>query len=130
MRGRRRVLLIEDDRDLVSTLKTVLEEEGCVVVTARSGEEAMAAADALAPSLIFMDLHIEGALRGPELLGALRSRLPAARILLISGERDLADRARELGADGSLEKPFDIEALLRVVAAHPVDEADGPSSHP
>ena len=114
--GRRRILLVEDDSDLVMTLREVLECEGYEVLAAANGEAALRACGSH-PSLALVDLHIDGQVTGPHLISALRDHLPlGARLCLLSAERDLPERARELGADGYLEKPFDIEQLLRLVA--------------
>jgi CheY-like chemotaxis protein len=66
-----------------------------------------------------VDLHLPGTLAGPALVAAVRERLPPfARLVLLSADRDLLTRARELGADGALEKPFDIDDLLRLLDEH------------
>jgi two-component system KDP operon response regulator KdpE len=112
----RRILLVEDDHDLVATLREVLGQEGYDVLTAPSGEAAVSVARQAHPELALVDLHIEGAVTGPELVASLRREMPqGARIHLLSGERDLSRRAREAGADGCLEKPFGVDALLAVI---------------
>ena len=97
--GRRRVLLVEDDEDLVVCLQAVLEEEGYSVLAAPDGEAALEACR-FAPTMAFVDLNIGGAPTGAELIAELRRRLPpGARLCLLSGERDLPRHARELGAE-------------------------------
>ena len=122
MRGGRRILLVEDDQDLVSTLYDVLRDEGCVVFAASSGEAAISLCREQ-PAVAFVDLHIDGGVSAETLIAALRSSLPyGAKVYLLSAENDLAARAEELGADGYLEKPFTIDDLLALVD-HPDAEA-------
>lgn len=114
----RRILVVEDDVDLVDSLRAVLEDEGHQVLTAADGSAALAVCDEqpddLLPSVALIDLNLGCAhLSGAPLLQALRDRLGGRTLLiLLSGEADLAHRATQLGADGSLEKPFAIETLL------------------
>lgn len=130
MAGRSRILFVEDDRDLVACLQAVFDEDGWEVITASDGASAIEACRRQ-PTLAFIDLHIEGPLSGAALIQAMRRLLPPeARLYLLSGDRDLSQRAHELGADGWLEKPFDVEDLfeiverestMRVAEAHPPD---------
>jgi CheY-like chemotaxis protein len=129
--SRRPILIVEDDVDLVACLRAVLEGDRRSVIAVGEGAAALAACEQV-PLLALVDLHIPGELSGAELVAALRARLPGhAPIILLSAERDLALRARELGADGGLEKPFDIDDLLRIVreAADRAGE-HAPSQHP
>jgi DNA-binding response OmpR family regulator len=115
MGSARPILIVEDDEDLVAVLRSVLEEDGYQVLSASDGAVALSACRER-PVLALVDLHLPGELTGAQLVSALRFDLPAdARLVLLSGERDVAARALELGADGALEKPFDIEELLRLV---------------
>lgn len=118
--GRRQILLVEDDFDLVDSVQAVLEDEDCMVLAVSDGHTALATAASSSPMLAFVDLRIQGELTGAPLIAELRRRLPpGARLILLSGEPDLPERARQCGADGYLEKPFDIESLLRLIAAAP-----------
>ncbi len=116
--ARRPILIVEDDEDLVSCLSALLEEEGHPVITARTGDDSLAACDQ-DPALVLIDLHIPGVLTGEALVEALRARLdPSVRMLLLSGEHDLARRAARLHVDGYLAKPFAADELLRAVEEH------------
>jgi CheY-like chemotaxis protein len=115
MSAMRPILIVEDDEDLVACLRAVLENGRRSVVAVRDGVSALAEARHR-PFMALVDLHIAGELTGAELVRRLREQLaPGTRLILLSAERDLSLRAHELGADGSLEKPFDIDDLLRLV---------------
>lgn len=113
--GSRPILIVEDDEDLIACLRAVLANERLPVLAVTDGASALAAAERQ-PLLAFVDLHMAGEPSGAALVAALRARLPpGTKLFLLSAERDLAKRARELGADGGLEKPFDIDDLLGIV---------------
>lgn len=111
------ILLVEDDEDLVATMTEILADHGLEVAAAASGEAALALAARRPATIAFVDLHLDGGLCPAEVFEGLRAALPAgARVYLLSGERGLEAHAQRLGADGFLEKPFGVDALLRVVA--------------
>jgi DNA-binding response OmpR family regulator len=112
----RRILFVEDDVDLVESLRTILEDEGISVLVAADGEAALLACNAR-PDLALVDLHIGGDLSGEPLIQAMRSRLRGwhCPIILVSGAVDLSRCVDALGADGYLEKPFSVDALLRLI---------------
>src|SRR5689334_3340746 len=113
---RRPILLVEDDEDLIACLRSLLEEEGWSVIATGDGAGALVAC-AANPALVLVDLHIPGQLRGPSLVAALRERLdPSVRVLLLTAARDVPRTAEEMGVDGFLEKPFDLDDLLSAIA--------------
>jgi DNA-binding response OmpR family regulator len=110
-----RILLIEDDLDLGACLGVVLEEVGYLVTVATNGSDALAACRQ-APALVLVDYYLPGEPSGADLVRALRDATsPSTRVLIMSAEREVQSRAEEAGADGYLEKPFDIDVLLRTV---------------
>lgn len=113
-----RVLLVEDDVDLSACLALVLEEANYLVTVASDGEAALQAC-AEGPALALVDIHLPGEPTGPELVRAIRARCPpGTRVLMMSAQRERPEVTRAAGADGYLEKPFDIDELLRTVERH------------
>jgi two-component system, OmpR family, response regulator len=113
-----RILLVEDDPDLAASMAAILEDGGYQVEIAHDGPTSLAAAHAEL-ALLLVDYHLPGEPTGKALVGALRDCCgPRTRVLIISAEREVEERAREAGADGYLEKPFNIEALLETVRRH------------
>ena len=109
-----RILLVEDDSDLAACLEVVLVEAGYLVDLVSDGTSALAAC-ARQPALVLVDFYLPGPLSGGELVRALRRVCaPGTRILIMSGLRE-SDETREAGADGYLEKPFDIDFLLETL---------------
>ncbi len=117
-RSPRSVLIVDDDPDLRLCLRSLLEEEGYQVLEAADGDAALAACDQ-EPTLVLVDFHLPGTLTGSALVTALRGCLgPRAWILLLTGDESLRSRVTELGADGLIEKPFDLPDLLHLVEQH------------
>jgi CheY-like chemotaxis protein len=113
------LLLIDDDLVSREVAATVLTMNGYSVHTAASGEFAVAMVEekqSCAPEVILMDTQMPG-LNGVALIAALRKRTDAA-IYAISASAPPAEVAE--AADGFLEKPFDAEALQRMLAGRKV----------
>jgi two-component system, OmpR family, phosphate regulon response regulator PhoB len=108
------VLIAEDDHTVSDLIATIVEMAGATPVIAYDGHQALILARACAPALVITDLEMPR-MGGAALIMALRrewrSDLP---VILVSG----APRSRMLaaGADAVLTKPFDVEALLVLLA--------------
>lgn len=113
----RRVLVVDDEADLLRIVSDRLEAAGFQVVTARDGIEAMARIRELRPRCVILDLKMPR-LGGFEALPAIRQAVPEARIIVLTGSpnRPLRDACRARGADEFLLKPFNPVELLRLTA--------------
>lgn len=107
-----RLLLIEDEPDLVLSLARALREEGYAVDTAENGEEGLYKATHSDYDAIVLDGMLP-LLDGWELLNQLR-RSKATPVLMLTARDQPRDRVRGLdtGADDYLVKPFDLDELL------------------
>ena len=114
----RKVLLVDDEKDLVSSLKLDLEAKGYSVITAQDGNSALELARKENPQLVLLDLMLPG-LDGYRVLKLLKSdeRYRQIPILVITARADVADltQAMECGADGCLVKPLKLDVLLNRV---------------
>lgn len=108
-----RVLIVDDSPEMAGLLGMWLEDEGCAVVTAGSGREAMDAAAVYYPDVIFLDLVLPG-IDGFQVCDALRRQRLAPEVILMTGyaNPDYARRGADLGAVALLEKPLTREAVL------------------
>ena len=119
--GRRgRVLIVEDDDDLRALVETLLAEEGYDALGVPDGAAGLALIEAAPPDLVLLDLHTPG-LPSDAFARGYRARAgPTARLIVVSGDDGaaLSQAARALGAEASLVKPFDVDALLDLVNRH------------
>src|SRR5689334_20286740 len=107
-----RILVIEDEKDLVRLLKYNLEKEGYAALTATDGETGLALARKERPDLIVLDLMLPK-MDGMEVCRSLRkeSQIP---IVMLTAKKEEIDRilGLELGADDYVVKPFSVRELL------------------
>ncbi len=130
MTGRRDVLVVEDDQDLVSLLEMVLLDAGHAVRTAADGLEALERVEEAMPGLILLDMRMPR-MNGWEFTREFRARHDrACPIVVVTAAENAAARAREIGADGWLAKPFDLDDVLRAVERHLGPAGGGPPAHP
>lgn len=115
-----RILVVDDDPSIRTTLRKVLEREGHSIREAPDGQAGIDEVEREAPELVIVDL-IMPEKEGIETIMELRERHPELTILAISGGGLSSDPsgplwdAKVLGADGSLAKPFTVERLVRTV---------------
>src|SRR3954469_26001197 len=110
-----RVLVVDDEQDIVDFLATVLGDEGYTTETARDGVVALERIRETHPSLVILDLMMPR-MTGFEVLDSLRTRpvspRPAIIVLSAKSTHDDVLSALEKGADDFIPKPFDLEDLL------------------
>jgi excisionase family DNA binding protein len=114
--GKRKVLLVDDDAELVELMSKVLEEDGRFEVRiASNGFDAGMMVKEYRPDLIVLDVMLPD-INGKEVCHRVRAdnTLEDVRILCISGmiEDDKIQELKLSGADDFLHKPFDIEELI------------------
>ncbi len=114
-----RILVIDDDKSIRETLKTVLETEGYVVDTAENGEEAIEKSRTEFFNLALIDIRLPN-MEGTALLTDMRQTTPKMVKIIITGYPSLenAIEAVNKGADGYVVKPFNMKNLLSMVKKH------------
>jgi len=116
-KNRKRILLVDDDRDLLQLISMRLTAAGYAVTTAGSGQAALAAL-AVAPSeLVVTDLRMEG-MDGLALFDAIHREAPALPVVIVTAHGTIPEAvaATQRGVFGFLTKPFDPKLLLDTVA--------------
>jgi PAS domain S-box-containing protein len=115
----RRVLVIDDNRDVAESLAMLLDTFGADVRTASSGPAGLDALAEFAPELVFLDLGMPG-MDGYETARRIRERPEGRGVLLVAltgwGQDGDRDRTREAGFDRHLVKPADLDALQALLA--------------
>jgi len=108
-----RVLVVDDNRDIVELLQRILRLEGHDVLIARDGLEALQQEAAGQPDLVILDVNLP-ALDGWEVCRRIKARRAVPIVLLtVRAERADIERSR---ADEHLLKPFEISAFLKQIA--------------
>lgn len=127
--GKARILVVDDDADLRKLLQLRLSAAGYAVVTAASGEEAMAALPGLRPQLVLTDLRMDG-MDGMALFSAINRQQPSLPVIILTAHGSIPDavEATQKGVFSYLTKPFDSGELLATVKRALLIAPAGPTS--
>jgi len=111
-----RVLVVDDNRDLGELTSEILKERGFRVNIAFDGVSALAKIKQEPYDLIILDYRLPG-ISGLTVLEKTRQIRPNLKTIMISafGSESTRVRAKELGAYAFLDKPFDIDGLVKVI---------------
>lgn len=114
-----RVLVIDDDPNILRNVTEILEDEGHEVLQAGGGKSALDLIEQREPDLIVSDVYMPD-MDGIELLIRLQTERPEIPVVAVSGgghmpKEELLGNASMLGAVAVLEKPFTVEGLIEVV---------------
>jgi len=110
------ILVVEDDPQVARLVALVLQRHGRECQVVADGSSALVRANELRPQMILADLTIKG-MNGAALCSALKAQDSTRSIpyIVVSGDRDIAEKARQCGADDYLVKPFEFPDLIRLV---------------
>jgi phosphate regulon transcriptional regulator PhoB len=115
-----RILIVDDEKDLVDLLSYNLEKEGYAVLRAYDGDEALKIIRSRKPDLILLDLMLPG-IQGMEICRIVRKNPETAAlpIIMLTARGEEVDRivGLEMGADDYVTKPFSVRELLARVRA-------------
>ena len=133
-----RILIVDDEATIRSSLEESLTAEGYEIQVAESGEEALAKCHGTQFDLLITDLRMKG-VTGLEVLQALRNQGAQTPVIMMTayGDVDNAVNAMRLGAYDFIPKPFklstmkkQVRAAVRATAEHQVDAAEGEEAPP
>lgn len=113
---RARVMLVDDDRDLLRLLSIRLQGAGYAVTAVESGEAALSQLAVASPDLVVTDLRM-GGMDGMALFDSLQKKNPAIPVIILTAHGSIPDAvdATQRGVFGYLTKPFDGKALVTQV---------------
>ena len=112
--GGRRILLVDDDQEIIESMRTVLESRGYAILVARDGNQGLLMAERDNPDLVVLDMMM------PKRIGFLvleklrRSHPVPVRVIMITANEGSRHKAyaEMLGVDDYIRKPFPMDRLL------------------
>ncbi|WP_114938663.1 response regulator [Mucilaginibacter endophyticus] len=109
----KRILVIDDDEDILEILNILFQEEGFDVILSNTGESAQHI-HTIKPDIVLLDIRILGSpKRGDEICAEIKAIYPHnPPVILISAELDTDLLAANCGADGWISKPFDLSHMI------------------
>jgi two-component system, NtrC family, nitrogen regulation response regulator NtrX len=111
------ILIVDDEADIREIVSGILADEGHGTRAAKNSDEALAAIGARRPTLVFLDIWLQGSrLDGMQLLKIIKEQNPMLPVVMISGHGNIetAVSAIKLGAYDFIEKPFKADRLVLV----------------
>ncbi len=111
-----RILVVDDQEQIIQSLTEILSDENHEVLTARDGQEAIHIVQSDSPDVVFLDIWIPG-IDGMQTLKAIKRIDPDCAVVMMSGHGTIetAVKAIKLGATDYLEKPLNLEDVLHLV---------------
>jgi len=111
-----RILVVDDDETIRTTMKVILQDEGYIVDLAATGKEAIQKSQEQVYNLALLDIRLPD-MEGVELLKLLKDGVPRTRKIMVTGYPSMQNAISALNknADAYLLKPVDVEKLLSTV---------------
>ncbi len=111
-----RILVVDDDETIRTTMKAILEDEGYIVDLAGTGKEAIQKTQNTNYNVALLDIRLPD-MEGIELLKLMKDSVPKTRKIMVTGYPSMQNAISALNkdADAYLLKPVDIEKLLNTV---------------
>ena len=108
-----RVLVVDDNTDILQIVKIILENYGFEVAVTPKGEETLSKTDTFNPQLILMDVFLSSGIDGREICKTLKANPQTnnIRIILFSAQIKLDEIFKTWGADDFITKPFNSAEL-------------------
>jgi UDP-3-O-[3-hydroxymyristoyl] N-acetylglucosamine deacetylase len=112
-----KILIIDDEKDILNTLSSILEDEGFAVYKAMDGKEGIDLFEREKPDIVLLDVWMPE-LDGIQVLKKIKKKNKDAIVIVISGHGTIstAVEAVKVGAYDFLEKPLSIEKVLEVIS--------------
>jgi CheY-like chemotaxis protein len=118
MPDKKTILIVDDNEDIITTYRVVLDRMGYAVVVVKDGSEVLGVMEKVKPDLVLLDVLLPG-LSGSEVCKALKGTSQTRNIPVVaitaSVSADTRKRMKEVGADEFLLKPIDVSDLNRVI---------------
>lgn len=115
----KKLLVVDDEQDILEFLKVILEEEGYTVVTSDKDDYLEGLDNDIPPDLILLDMLLSGK-DGREIVKYLKlnEKTKHIPVIMFSAHPGAQEVTRQAGADDFVAKPFEIDQLLNKIAQH------------
>ncbi len=115
----KRILVVDDDKDILNILKLILQMNGFEVMVTPNGEEALPKSLSYSPQLVLLDVFLSGS-DGRDICNILKQN-PLTKnipVVIFSAHSNLQDVLKVCKADDFISKPFDINELVQKINYH------------
>jgi len=111
-----KLLLVDDEKGITDALQGFFGARGFKTITANSGEEALEVVKKDKPDIVFLDIRMRG-MSGLDTLERIKKMNDKIKVIMLTihEEKEMVDKAKELGADEYITKPFRVDYLEEVV---------------
>ena len=109
-----RLLIVDDEKEVTSSLKTTLAERGHKVLVTNSGEEARKIIFRKSLDLILLDIEMPG-ISGIEVLRFIKDKHPETKVIVITGHPEYERHAKSFGCDAFITKPVSVGTLTTTI---------------
>lgn len=111
-----RILVVDDDENITTSVEAILKNEGYAVDVAASGSEAIKKSEATAYNVVLIDIRLPD-MDGTELLTRMKDRIPKVRKIIITGYPSMQNAIDSVNmkADAYVVKPVDLDKILELI---------------
>jgi len=111
-----KLLLVDDEKGITDSLESFFQNRGFTVYTADGGEKALEIVKKDKPDIVFLDIRMRG-MNGLEVLERIKKIDSKIKVIMLTihEEKEIMDKAKALGADEYITKPFRVDYLEEVV---------------
>ena len=111
-----KILCVDDEKGITSSLKLFFEDRGFYVKTAESGEEALEIISKDKPNIVFLDIVMHG-MDGIQTLERIKETDKNIKVIMLTVLEDpeIKEKAKKLGADEYITKPFSTQYLEEIL---------------
>ena len=111
------MLVIEDELEIIDSLRDYFKMHGVAVISAPTGEEGLTLIEQKKPEMVLLDMKLGAGISGLEVLRRAKALNLKAKIVVVTAvdDQNVADMAVGLGADGYVTKPLTLQEIEKVV---------------
>lgn len=111
----KKLLIIEDEKDICEYEKCYLERQGFEVLTAETGEAGINLVKSRKPDVAIIDIHMSKGIDGLQILQKILILQPECKCIMVTWDEEKAKEAKKLGAVGYIIKPNEIKDIEKAL---------------